>query len=143
MKITKRIMQGVTGVCGKVNKKAKNKKLPKNISEIFPEEPKHSKKKKTNKEYFCEWKHCPFCKTLLPIDYKEIERINEENKKRFSTRYYVWEEWYRVTTCPNESCKAYVVKECPSCKHLTWYHPKTKVYKHNLRGCGFEGLKKE
>lgn len=139
MRITKRIQKALAGNWGKPNVVEKDVKIP---DPIFPENRhtgiKRNKDKSKQRNWEAEWHGCPFCKTILPLDEKAIE---EKRKELEGTRYYIWEDNYRVKVCL--SCGAYMVeKGCPACKRDVWYNPKTEIYKHRkFLSCGFEGKK--
>lgn len=93
-----------------------------------PSKKKDKKKTVAPKKYWNVYDRCPFCEEeLQKIEKKPIEVAGKlfsvfPNREKFCRK-----------------CGACEVKECPACKHSTWY--RDEIYKHLFYGCGFSGKK--
>ncbi len=131
--ITKRMLKFSGGNWGKPDKVEKKAKLKK---ELFEEKSKIRTVKKRNKNkkpYISPYKLCPFCKNELLVDVVKIEKERKESKFVVD-----WMSEYRIKECSN--CGSYeVTKKCPACGNDVWFNPITKIYMHQVSGCGFIG----
>jgi hypothetical protein len=134
IRINNKMKKKAGGNCGHPSNFEKGRTALPALDEV-PRTKAIKRKKKIKTPYVSPWEHCPFCNGKLPLD----DKVIAEAKLRGET-VYTWDPGWRVKTCP--SCGAYEISQCPACKGKTWYDPKTKMYKHQWKHCGFVGTKK-
>lgn len=130
--INNKIKQKLGGNWGKPNKVQQDINLPKEIFDENEVKLKSKKKRRKNK-YISPYSICPFCNNEL--ENASLDTIKERKAEWTINIFDLKKEDCNI-------CGSYLVKECPSCNHSTWYNPKSEEYKHQGKfSCGFFGKK--